>query len=160
METQRTLLLPLIESDFQDVQELYSSTDVRRYLGGSISKDDFPEKFREMLQATTPEMYWTVRKKQNRSFVGLVSISKYHDQMNYEISYEFRKEYWGRGLGTEVIRAVLAYAFSSLGLAELYAETQSANLASIRLLEKVGFQFLMSLKRFGEQQALYSISKS
>jgi ribosomal-protein-alanine N-acetyltransferase len=80
--------------------------------------------------------------------------------MNYEISYEFRKEYWGRGLGTEVIRAVLAYAFSSLGLAELYAETQSANLASIRLLEKVGFQFLMSLKRFGEQQALYSISKS
>jgi len=56
-----------------------------------------------------------------------------------------RRAAWGRGIDTAAARLVADYAFRTLGLAEIQAEVLTRNLASRRLLEKVGFQFLRSL---------------
>lgn len=45
---------------------------------------------------------------------------------------------WGRGLGTELARAGLAYGFDVLGLDEVWAEAADANVASVRILQRIG----------------------
>lgn len=58
-----------------------------------------------------------------------------------EIGYSFFTQYWGRGLGTEVARACLELGFRGVGVASLIAVTHPENVASQRIMQKVGMQF-------------------
>jgi len=49
------------------------------------------------------------------------------------------REYWGRGYGTEAVRAMLRYAFGELGLNRVELETYEFNPRAIRCYEKAGF---------------------
>ena len=53
-----------------------------------------------------------------------------------EIGYLFGKDYWRRNYATEVVGAIVKYAFNILNINELVAYTFKNNLASIRVLEK------------------------
>jgi ribosomal-protein-alanine N-acetyltransferase len=58
-----------------------------------------------------------------------------------EIGYALLPEYWGRGLATELAIRCVRVGFEAIGLRELVGLTRPANLASRRVLEKVGFAF-------------------
>src|SRR5262249_33241135 len=57
-----------------------------------------------------------------------------------EIGYWLGEEYWGRGIVTEVVQAVTDYAFDAFRLHRIYAEVFEWNPASMRVLEKCGYQ--------------------
>jgi RimJ/RimL family protein N-acetyltransferase len=57
-----------------------------------------------------------------------------------EIGYRLDPRYWGMGLATEAVDAVLRYGFETLALASIIAIVQPQNLTSIRVLHKVGFE--------------------
>jgi [ribosomal protein S5]-alanine N-acetyltransferase len=159
METLRTMLMPLAEGDQDDILALRRDERVRRHLGGPVSQEESVTKFNDMLHARPPESYWAARQKDDGAFIGLASISLYHDQLHYEVSYELHPTFWGQGYGTEIVGAVVAYGFEALGLEELYAETQATNLASVKLLEKVGMRFVSRIERYGEEQVVYVIHR-
>jgi RimJ/RimL family protein N-acetyltransferase len=52
------------------------------------------------------------------------------------------KPWWGQGLATEAAVAWLRYAFEGLGLTEVIAFSHPENRASVRVMEKCGFEFL------------------
>ena len=56
-----------------------------------------------------------------------------------EIGYILNPDYWGQGLGSEAVAAVTDYGFKKRELPEVTAEVDPRNKASIRLLEKLGF---------------------
>ncbi|MDR0889349.1 MAG: GNAT family N-acetyltransferase [Oscillospiraceae bacterium] len=58
-----------------------------------------------------------------------------------ELGYYIAQPYWGRGIGTQAIREICAYAFQSTDLLRIYAEPFRSNAASRRVLEKAGFTF-------------------
>ncbi len=78
----------------------------------------------------------------------------HHDKTDPELSYLLLPEWWGQGLATESVRAVLDHAHGC-GAERIVAETQVANAASIRLLTRLGMRFERSVVRFGEAQAIY-----
>jgi hypothetical protein len=45
---------------------------------------------------------------------------------------------WGQGLGTQAALAGLEYGFKQLGLHEIWAEALDANVASVRVLQRIG----------------------
>lgn len=57
-----------------------------------------------------------------------------------EVGYWLGEEYWGRGLATEATRAFLDYAFGEFDLCRIFATAFDGNHASMRVLEKCGFQ--------------------
>jgi len=57
-----------------------------------------------------------------------------------ELGYTFDPAYGGRGYATEAVAAVLAYAFDRLGVRRITAGCFADNLASVRVLEKVGMR--------------------
>ncbi len=55
------------------------------------------------------------------------------------MGYCFDDATWGRGHATEAGRALLQWGFSTLALNRVQAETDTRNVASARVLEKLGF---------------------
>jgi RimJ/RimL family protein N-acetyltransferase len=56
-----------------------------------------------------------------------------------EIGFLVHPDHWGKGLGFEAMEAVIAHLFAAHDLAELTAEADPRNLASLRLLGRLGF---------------------
>ena len=54
--------------------------------------------------------------------------------------YNLLPEYWGKGYATEAVRAVLKFGFTVLKLHRMEAGCAVGNIASIRVLKKVGMQ--------------------
>ncbi|HEX8355704.1 MAG TPA: GNAT family N-acetyltransferase [Pyrinomonadaceae bacterium] len=57
-----------------------------------------------------------------------------------EIGYWLARQYWGRGLMTDAVRAYIGYAFGELRLLRLTAQVVEFNPGSARVLEKNGFK--------------------
>lgn len=159
IETNRCRLNKIQDSDYEKIRELYTNEKVRKFLGGVVSNERFNNSFNDMLTCDEECFYWVVRLKDNSEVIGLVSLDKYHDGVNTEVSYQFIPEYWGYGFAEEVIRRVIAYAFEELIIEKIVAETQSANKASCKLLQKVGMSVEQTVSRFGAEQYIFSITK-
>ena len=71
---------------------------------------------------------------------GLCGIAM-HDDAIPEIGYWLGVKFWGRGYGTEAVRAVIDFAFTERQYEALQASARVTNPASRRILEKCGFQW-------------------
>jgi [ribosomal protein S5]-alanine N-acetyltransferase len=69
------------------------------------------------------------------------------ERMSAEIGYWLGERFWGRGLATEALKAVTKYAIDTHGLTRIYAVPFATNAASIRVLEKAGFELEGRLRR-------------
>jgi RimJ/RimL family protein N-acetyltransferase len=74
--------------------------------------------------------------------VGAIGVRPGEDvnRFSAEIGYWVGEEYWNRGIATEAVQAVTHYAFDTLGMMRVYAHVFEWNAASMRVLEKAGFQ--------------------
>jgi RimJ/RimL family protein N-acetyltransferase len=61
------------------------------------------------------------------------------ERVSAEIGYWIGEPFWGRGICTEVVRAVTDYAIERHGLSRLFAVPFTHNVASCRVLEKAGY---------------------
>jgi [ribosomal protein S5]-alanine N-acetyltransferase len=57
-----------------------------------------------------------------------------------EISYIIHPEYWGHGFATEVASILLSFGFTTLNLHRIFATCDPRNVASERVLQKLGMQ--------------------
>jgi [ribosomal protein S5]-alanine N-acetyltransferase len=58
------------------------------------------------------------------------------------LGYRFIKKFWGKGYATEVAFACIQYGFNRLNLQQIIGRALPGNLASIKVLEKCGMQYL------------------
>lgn len=88
--------------------------------------------------------------------IGLVELGPHKDGTDYEISYQFDPNFWGKGFASEAIQAIIRHALNESGLGRIIAETQSANSASCRLLRKQGMIEVERVERFGAEQIIFA----
>ncbi|MEM8533467.1 MAG: GNAT family N-acetyltransferase [Chloroflexota bacterium] len=156
LETPRCHLTAPEAGDIEQVVRLYTDARVREFLGGPADAATIRTQFRNIIDAGTTKNLWTIRCKADRAFIGGVSLTPHHDGTDTEISYQLLPEWWGQGYAQEALRAVITYALKDLALSHIIAETQTANLASCRLLERVGMRFERHVERFGALQSIYT----
>lgn len=154
LQTSRCTLGPVTQEDYADILALYTSPKVRQYLGGTVQPDSFAEKFEGILNSQSSHQ-WAAKLKETGEFVGLFSLDNHHDGLGIELSYQLAENMQGKGLALEITQCLTNFAFSELGLKKLVAETQAANVPSIKLLEKLGMKLDRTLERFGAQQSIY-----
>jgi ribosomal-protein-alanine N-acetyltransferase len=75
--------------------------------------------------------------------VGGIGVMLQEDvsRKSAEIGYWLGEAYWGRGIVTAAVRAMTDYAFATFDLCRLYANVFEWNPASMRVLEKAGYEF-------------------
>jgi [ribosomal protein S5]-alanine N-acetyltransferase len=103
------------------------------------------QRHRDRFQQQTA-IRWSIMPKgatESAGTVGLVITSKEHRTAEFGIVVG--RAYWGKGFGTAAAQLVTRYGFDTLGLAEIQAEVLQRNVASLRLLEKTGFQRLREI---------------
>ena len=77
-----------------------------------------------------------------------------------ELGYVVRSHLWSQGYATEMGGAVVEHAFAALGLPTLVAFTRPRNMASRRVLEKLGFAFERAFAVDGKGSVLYRLASS
>ena len=77
--------------------------------------------------------------------IGIFRQGNIHRQ-TAELGYYIAEEYWGKGIMTEAVKQICEYVFAKSDIIRIYAEPFAYNIASCRVLEKVGFQYEGTLR--------------
>lgn len=141
IQTERLLLEPYVPGDEEDFVRLFGDEEVSRFMGdGPQSEEENRALFGRVFTHVYPTNrfdVWAVR--EGSRLVGHAEVKDTTDVDGYEIIYALESRAWGRGLGTELGRALVSYGFDELGLSEVHATVAHENNASLALLEKLGF---------------------
>ena len=95
--------------------------------------------------------------------VGRVVLTVDREHATAVLGYGVARSCWGLGIASEAARAVVDYSFEAFGLAKVWARVDPRNVASVRVLEKLGMQreglLRSQLQRRGERvdRAYYGI---
>ena len=76
-----------------------------------------------------------------------------------DLGYRFMKEYWGKGIATESAKACVNLGFNKLRLKRLIAMVLPENTGSIRVLEKLNFEFEKDVIEDHQSAKIYSLIK-
>ncbi|WP_397363590.1 GNAT family N-acetyltransferase [Olleya sp. R77988] len=100
---------------------------------------------------------WAVCDKQTDEFLGWCGL-KYHPKDDIvEVGYRFYKHHWNKGYATESTKASIHYGFNTLKLKTIFAHAHVDNLASHKVIEKCGLQFVDQNNYDGMPANLYKI---
>lgn len=165
LETERLLLRELLPTDDIGMFELDSNPQVHIYLGNKPVTSI--EQAREAI-ANIRQQYlengigrWAVILKETNEFIGWSGL-KLEKNVNgyerfYDLGYRFIQKHWGKGYAYETAKAFVDFGFNEMKLEKINAYADFDNLASRRVLEKVGMRFVNAFDDEGTQEAWYEI---
>jgi len=143
--TARLRLRPFAETDADALFALHSDAHVLRYWDSSPWSDParaqrFLETCRQMAEDGTG-VRLAMDRSSDGAFIGWCTLNRWNPEFrSASLGYCLTEAAWGQGYATEAARALLDWAFAALDLNRVQAETDTRNLASARVLEKVGFR--------------------
>ncbi|HLK32605.1 MAG TPA: GNAT family N-acetyltransferase [Terriglobales bacterium] len=94
-----------------------------------------------------------------QQFVGRAALRRLElgGQMEVEVGCALLAPYWRQGLASEIVGALVRMAFERLHLPDLVGFALPDNRASIRILEKLGFQYEKDIEYAGRRHVLYRL---
>jgi RimJ/RimL family protein N-acetyltransferase len=104
---------------------------------------------------------WALREPSDSRFVGRAILRRlaFEDADEIEIGYALYPEFWGRGLATEVAETCLSLGWKELDAPSLVGVTTANNLASQRVLLKVGMRYEREVVEEGTRYFLYRVQR-
>ncbi len=144
IETARLKLLPVDASHLEDLFEINGDDRVTKYLPYATwqSLVDGQSWLARMqaLQAGGTGQQLVAMRKQDQKIVASLLLFKYDEgSSRLELGYVLGRQFWKQGLMHEAADAACAHAFSAMGIRRIEAEVNPANVASCKLLTKLGF---------------------
>ena len=141
----RLQLLPFTRDDVDDLHRLFTEPGVRRYLWDDevIERDQTAEIVDKSVASFEANGFglWAVRVIDEAALAGFCGFWYFHEPPQLELLYGLATRYWRRGLATEAALAMIAFGFEVLGFERIVASTDTANTASVRVMERAGMRF-------------------
>ncbi|MFI7607895.1 GNAT family N-acetyltransferase [Micromonospora sp. NPDC049366] len=144
LHTTRLILRPFEGADASALFALHSSAYVLRYWDSPpwsepVRAEGFIAACRRMAAEGTGARL-AVDRDSDGAFIGWCGLTRWDPgDRSASLGYCFDDAAWGHGYATEAAHAVLRWAFDTLDLNRVQAETDTRNVASARVLEKLGF---------------------
>jgi RimJ/RimL family protein N-acetyltransferase len=137
------LLRPGTARDVNAIREVYSESDIRRWMGwdGELPDEAEARANLDRAAASWREGTWAVFRVVDAAtdqVVGGVNLRMAGNE-TAEVSYFLRASARGRGLATRAVRLVTRWAFDELGIERIELRAHPENEASIRVAERAGF---------------------
>jgi RimJ/RimL family protein N-acetyltransferase len=158
-ETARLLFRPLIWDDLDDMYTLYRNPQVMQWISGEPTTYSATKKFLAR-HIEDHQQYGfgmcVALLKSNRKIIGRCGLFPVEKESGLEgdIAWMFQPDYWGQGLATEFAHSMIEIGFTQLSLRRIFATAASQNLASIRIMQKVGMQLVQEGDR-GVEYEIY-----
>jgi RimJ/RimL family protein N-acetyltransferase len=122
--------------------DLERDPEVMRFLNGGHAVDharSYPDATFLMPRGTETDV-WTARRTTNGAFVGWFCLSPESETVA-ELGFRLRRIDWGQGLASEGASALINWGFRSGRYEKIFACAMTVNLASRRVLEKIGLKY-------------------
>ena len=163
IHTPRLVLRSMTEQDAPALHRVYGDPEAMRHIGIGAAAD---------LEETGRRIARLMGYERERGFSLFVCVERATGEVigdcgimpvpesegSVELGYRLGRAHWGKGYATEGAEAARDYAFGVVGLRELIAVVKPGNDASVRVLEKVGFEGVpvegVTRVRFGKYAAL------
>jgi RimJ/RimL family protein N-acetyltransferase len=163
LETERLILRPFRESDFEAYAAMCADAEVMRYIGPGqpLSREDAWRSLALALGHWQLRGYglWAVEERASGELVGRIGCWNPEGWPGPEIGWMLRRSSWGHGLATEGARAALRYAFTALRWARALSLIHPDNAASVRVAERLGERFQGRSEVMGRTALVYAINR-
>lgn len=126
-------------------------------------KDDFPETLKKNLTPALADLFvakkarqflkkeeylFTLKKNTNRSIIGLIYVKALNKRPGQgELAYCLGYQYSGKGIMTKAVRNIITWSFTKASLNKLQIIVHESNAASIRIAEKIRFDYVTILQK-------------
>jgi RimJ/RimL family protein N-acetyltransferase len=146
LETERLVLRELSLDDLPAIQLFAADPEVVKYhIWGPNTEDDTRAFLSPAIaaQKESPRLAYefAIIDKATDTLIGGCGIrSKNPESRIGDLGYTLQRDFWGKGLATETARRLVSFGFDDLNLHRIWATCDPENIASARVLEKVGFK--------------------
>jgi [ribosomal protein S5]-alanine N-acetyltransferase len=146
LETERLLLRKIMSDDLEDMYSYCSNDEVAKYVTWNTHRSladtkgfvDFVLNQYENGRIAP----WGMEYKETGRLVGTIDFVSWQlHHKTAEIGYVISPEYWGKGLTPEASRELIRFGFEKMDLVRIQARCFVENIASQRVMEKVGMSF-------------------
>lgn len=157
--TTRRLELSLLgtgEADF--ILELLNTAGWLKYIGDrNVRTQEESVHYIQKIINNPSILYWVVKTKKEKLPIGVISFIKRDYLAHHDIGFAFLPAYLHQGFAYEAAGKVLKDLLTDPKHLTILATTLKDNFTSVRLLKKLGFQFVHEIPNAAETLHLYSI---
>ncbi|MFN0173223.1 MAG: GNAT family N-acetyltransferase [Saprospiraceae bacterium] len=163
IETERIIMRNLTKEDAKDFYTLNLDEEVLKFTGDK-SFEDLQSAINFLTNYDQYEKYGVGRlaviDKKTSKFLGWCGLKFSKDKNEYDIGFRFYKIYWNKGLATECAKKCLDYGFSQLKIEKIVGRAMKENIASIKVLEKIGMKFKEEFDFEGKEGVIYEATNN
>lgn len=147
IETERLVIRPYALTDIDEIHAVVSEPDFYQFIPEEIPSRDGVQRIVEWSnscnQKNTPikiyKLNLAILDKQTQKLIGYCGLGPNDVNENeIELYYGISKLYRGQGIGYEVAHALIQYGFNKIGLHKIVAIVHPENIASRKIVEKLG----------------------
>lgn len=167
LETKRLLLRELVAEDAGFIRQLMNEPAWLRFIGNKNIKtvadaEGYIERGPKAMYARHGFGLWLVALKESGTAVGICGLIKRETLPDVDLGFAFLESHWRNGYAHEATLATIAHGQKMLGLNRIIAILSPDNIASGRLLEKLGFKFerMIRLTDESEEIKLFALARN
>lgn len=159
-ETERCILRAFKIDDMSQYFDILRDECVQKYLGGGVPLFDkephitnWLNNINKRLLESKKVFTWCVEEKQTGKIIGRIDLGGFQKKTFAEISYHFNREFWGKGIATEVVATITSFGMKELKLHRIQGIVRTENISSIKVLKKCGYveEGILNLYPFGKK---------
>lgn len=150
IETERLIIRPYALSDLDELYAVVSEPNFYRFIPEDVpSRDDVQRVIEWSIQCNqknTPtkihKLNLAIVEKKSQKLIGYCGLGPDDvKETEIEIYYGISEVYRGQGITSEATKALMNYAFYKIGLPKIIAVVHPENVASLRILDKLGMNY-------------------
>jgi RimJ/RimL family protein N-acetyltransferase len=145
-QTPRLILRQFTEDDAPFILDLNSDPEIVKYVHELPLKTEEQAK-KILIDIILPQYKnnlgrWAIHTKENMEFIGWCGLKYRPELEEIDLGYRLMQKAWGKGYATEAAQYTLDHGFKILNLKLITGRAHIENLASIKVLEKIGMNYI------------------
>jgi [ribosomal protein S5]-alanine N-acetyltransferase len=161
-ETNRLLIRTFTINDAELIYDLNNDPEVIRYTHDPLTDHEHAQQVLEQVILPQYALYnsgrWAVHIKPGLEFIGWCGLKYRPERNEIDLGYRFKKSSWGKGYATEAAYACMKYGFEKLNMQKITGRAVPENAGSLRVLEKIGMQFIREETVDGHLSRTYELN--
>lgn len=163
LETERTIMRHLTKEDAKDFYTLNLDKEVLQYTGDQPF-ENLESAVNFLANYDQYEKYGVGRlaviHKTTLRFIGWCGLKYNKDKNEYDIGFRFYRDFWNKGFATETAQKCLDFGFHDLVIEKIVGRAMKENIASIKVLSKIGMNFKQTFDFDGHEGVIYEITNT
>ena len=142
LETKRLIIGHFTCADIHMWASIEADPLVRKFVDGKcLSREEAGHYVKMNMDSYVVNGFgrFAVRSKTSKRLIGMCGFLRQDEEIDF--GYRYSAETWGKGIGYEAANKVLNYGLEHLKLKKICAGVAIENIPSIKILEKLGFEF-------------------